>query len=224
MLEGVDIGRKDGRRWLLRHVHVRVSPGDRVALVGPTGSGKTLLLRALAMLDRLDEGTIRWNGKDVHGDEIPLFRSRCVYLHQEPAMLEGTVEENWRVVYQLAAHRRHHYDRTRMLKWLDLLGRDASFLTKRLNTLSGGEQQMTALLRAIQIDPEVLLLDEPTSALDPQATRDVELLLERWFQEAAAERALVWVTHDARQAKRVADRRLQMKQGQLLEETDAELR
>ncbi len=224
MLEGVDIGRRDGEHWLLRHVRVRVSPGDRVALVGPTGSGKTLLLRALAMLDRLDEGTIRWNGKDVHGDAVPLFRSRCVYLHQQPALLEGTVEENWRAVYQLAVHRRHQYDRTRMLKRLDLLGRDASFLTKRLNTLSGGEQQMTALLRAIQIDPQVLLLDEPTSALDPQAAHDVELLVERWFQEAAAERALVWVTHDAGQAQRVADRFLQMRRGQLVEETDAKLR
>ena len=224
MLEGVDIGRKDGQRWLLRHVHVRVSPGDRVALVGPTGSGKTLLLRALAMLDRLDEGTVRWKGKNVHGDAVPLFRSRCVYLHQQPALLEGTVEENWRAVYQLAVHRQRRYDRTRMLQWLNLLSRDASFLTKRLNTLSGGEQQITALLRAIQIDPEVLLLDEPTSALDPQATRDVELLVERWIEEAPAERALVWVTHDARQAQRVANRRLQMKQGQLLEETDADLR
>ena len=96
-------------------------------------------------------------------------------------------------------------------------GRDETFLAKKQHELSGGEAQITALLRAMQLEPEVLLLDEPTAALDDVATKAVEQLLDRWLCEQPNERSIVWVTHDRDQARRVCDRILHLERGRLRE-------
>lgn len=217
LLEADAIGRRhsEGGRWLLRNITCRVWAGDRIAVVGPSGSGKTLLLRALAVLDPLDAGRIRWNGQHVRGTIVPLFRRRVVYLHQRATLLEGAVEDNLREPYSLRIHRDIHFDRQRVEAWLAKLGRDGSFLTKLHRDLSGGEAQLVALLRAIQLDPHVLLLDEPTAALDREASAAVEQLVELWFADRPEERATVWVSHDADQADRVAGSILQVHDGQL---------
>src|SRR5205807_6803377 len=136
--------------------------------------------RALAWLDRLDEGEIRWRSQPLRGDLIPAYRSRVIYLHQRPALFEGTVEDNLRLPFSLKAHRAGRFDRARAVARLAGLGRDPSFLDKSHRDLSGGEAQITALVRALQLDPDVLLLDEPTAALDGTAARAVERLLEHW--------------------------------------------
>jgi putative ABC transport system ATP-binding protein len=203
----------DGSR-LLGAVSLAVAAGDRMALLGPSGSGKTLLLRALAMLDPLQAGEIRWHGEPVAGHRIPLFRSRVIYLHQRPALLEGTVEENLRQPFSLRIHRDKQFDEARILSLLKSVGRDDSFLAKQQRDLSGGEAQLTALLRVIQLDPEVLLLDEPTAALDAEATALVESLVTGWSGRKP-NRATVWVTHNQAQARRVSTRMLQIREGRL---------
>jgi len=216
-LEADAIGRRhpDGDRWLLRDITCHVRAGDRVAVVGPSGSGKTLLLRALAALDPLDAGQIRWKGQRVRGVLVPPFRRSFVYLHQRATLLEGTVEDNLREPYSLCIHRDSRFDRQRIEAWLAELGRDGSFLIKLHRDLSGGEAQLVALLRAIQLDPQVLLLDEPTAALDREASGAVEQLVELWFADRPDERATVWVSHDGDQADRVAGSILRVHDGEL---------
>lgn len=210
LLEARHIGRRhpDGRQWLLEDVSLEIGPGERLAVVGASGSGKTLLLRALALLDPFDRGEVRWRDRPVRRDEIPAFRRQAVYLHQRPALLEETVEAALRRPFSLRSHRAGRFDRDRVLHWLREFDRDDSFLKKRVPDLSGGEIQITALLRAIQLDPALLLLDEPTAALDSRTTSTTEQLLDRWVEESADARALVWVSHDAEQARRVARRKL----------------
>ena len=215
ILEAVAIGRKAEDRWLLNEISVGVGAGQRIALVGPSGSGKTLLLRSLVLLDPLDAGEVRWRGNAVHGQQVPAFRGRVIYLPQRPALSEGTVEDNLRQVFSLTVHRGKQFDRQRALGWLQSLGRSESFLTRRQQDLSGGEAQLTALLRALQVDPDVLLLDEPTVALDDQAVGDVESLLDQWCGQLPDERAMVWVTHDRQQAERVATSQLRLRDGRL---------
>ncbi len=217
ILEARQLGRRapGGSEWLLRDVCLSVHPGSRLAVAGPSGSGKTLLLRALALLDPLDAGEVRWRQQPLRHRDIPRFRSQVVYLHQRPALREGTVEENLRQPFTFGVHRDRHYDARRISRLLDRLERGKRFLSKDQHDLSGGERQLVALLRILQLDPELLLLDEPTTALDSQAAEAVESLIEHWRGEAPQRRATLWVSHDARQLERVADHVLRMHEGRL---------
>ena len=217
ILKALGISRRhpNGEGWLLRDVSIGIHPGDRWAVLGPSGAGKTVLLRALALLDPLDAGVIHWKGRPIPDQVVPAFRSAVVYLHQRPALLEGSVEANLRAPFTLQAHRRGRFDRSRIVALLNHLSRDASFLDKSHRDLSGGEAQIVALIRALQLDPAILLLDEPTSSLDREIAGAVEALLGRWHVEGVGGRAFVWVTHDRDQARRVAEGTLCMRAGRL---------
>jgi putative ABC transport system ATP-binding protein len=219
-LEAVKLVRRAGDRVLLNDVSLTIRPGDRVAIVGSTGSGKTLLLRALALLDPVDGEHILWRGQEVRGSAVPKLRRSVTYLHQRPALLEGTVEEILRQPLGFRIHREKSFDRAAIVARLAALGRDDAFLNTQQRDLSGGEAQLVALLRAIQLEPNILLLDEPTAALDAQSTQAVEQLIEMYLQEKPAERAAVWVTHDRAQSQRVSERRLHMRDGRLTEEDE----
>jgi putative ABC transport system ATP-binding protein len=217
VIEARAIGRRNpkGEGWLIRDVSVAVRPGDRLAVLGPSGAGKTVLLRALALLDPLDAGEIHWRGHAVPGGAVPSYRKQVIYLHQRPALLDGTVEDNLRHPFTLRSHRGKPFDRERVVELLVGLDRDPSFLEKSSRDLSGGESQIVALLRAIQLDPVVVLVDEPTASLDQATARSVEALLDRWLAAGDGERALVWVSHDLDQARRVTGRALNLRAGRL---------
>jgi putative ABC transport system ATP-binding protein len=216
-LKACQLGRRTtGReRWLLRGICVTVYPGDRLAIVGPSGAGKTLLLRALALLDPLDEGLIQWNGRGVSGNAVPNYRREVVYLHQRPALFDGSVKFNLRLPFALKLNRDRAFDEDRILNLLEKTGRSASFLQKSSRNLSGGEAQIVALARAIQLDPSVLLLDEPAASLDAESACAIEELVLLWISEKPAERAFVWVSHDLDQIQRVAARSMRMQSGTL---------
>ena len=200
---------------LLSPTRLEVFPGDRLGIVGESGSGKTLLLRSLAVLDPIQSGELRFHGRLVHGNEVPLYRTVVGYLPQRPVLIEGTVELNLQLPFKLKANANREYDRVQILKWLHELGRDETFLNKHQENLSGGELQLVGLLRAIQLHPQVLLLDEPTAALDVGLTRSVEQLVNHWFDDNEKRAALVWITHSMTQAKSVCDKLYEMKAGQL---------
>jgi UDP-glucose/iron transport system ATP-binding protein len=220
LLKACSLGRRKpgSQDWLLRGLDLEVCPGDRLALLGPSGSGKTVLLRAIAMLDPVEEGTIRFRGRAIPCDAIPSYRSEVVYLHQRPSLLDGSVGTNLEHPYSLNVHRTKRFDRNRIVDLLGGLGRDESFLDKSSRDLSGGEAQIVALLRAIQLDPAILLLDEPTASLDQGAVHAIEDLLRRWLEEDSEGRAVVWTSHDPEQARRVSTRRLAMRAGRLAPE------
>jgi putative ABC transport system ATP-binding protein len=205
--------------WLLQHVSLQIRAGERISIVGSTGSGKTLLLRALALLDPLDSGAVLWKGEPIAAHEVPLYRSRVIYLHQRPALPAATAEACLQQPFLLNIHRAKTYNRDRAVTMLRAVSRDETFLAKLSRDLSGGERQITALIRAMLLDPHVLLLDEPTAALDVNAVESVEKLVADWLAEMPQARATVWVSHDPNQVRRVADRVLTMQAGQLLSET-----
>ncbi len=204
-----DAGRRIDGRWLWRGLNAEIDEGARWAVVGPSGSGKTVLLRVLCGLDRLDEGATRANGTSLDDLSLPAHRARVHYLLQRPALFEGTVGANLRAVFDLDVHRDRQYDTAAAERALGALDRPMSFLRQPVERLSGGEQQIVALLRAFQADPDVLLLDEPTASLDPAATDAVESLVARWLDEGAR-RAVVWTSHDRDQIARVTDHTLDL--------------
>ena len=206
LVEAVRIGRRgNAGNWLFREVSLAIKANTCLGVVGPTGGGKSLILRALAKLDPLDDGEIHWRGQVVQASGTCLYRSRVVYLHQRPTLVEGSVEDNLREPFRFTVHRNKHFDHSKVCTLLEQLGRDESFLNKRLHELSGGESQLVALVRAMQLDPSVLLLDEPTAALDAMSSLQLEVATARWCHESAGQRAMVWVTHDLQQARRITD-------------------
>ncbi len=201
-LSAINIGRKINSRWVWRGVNLVLSPGVCLGLEGATGTGKTLLLRTLAGLDSVDEGEIKLGNRLLNQYYMPEYRSLVIYLHQRPVLLEGTVETNLKSVYNLSVHREKYYNAQRVENWLLDVGRSLNFLQKSAENLSGGETQLAALIRALQLDPLVLLLDEPTASLDPKTTEQVESLIQRWLRENP-QNSCIWTSHDPQQLRRV---------------------
>lgn len=205
LLSVYDVGRCLDQRWIWRNLTFTVQMGDRLAIVGASGTGKTLLLRAIAGLDPIQAGTITFAGKSLATWAMPAYRARVIYLHQRPVLPEGTVEQMLRQVYTFASHRHMSYDRDRLLTYLNSLGRTEEFLNQATRSLSGGESQIAAFLRALQLSPDILLLDEPTASLDLEATHQLEALIAHWHQENP-QRAYLWTSHSPEQIQRVTDR------------------
>ena len=203
------------RKLLLDNITAQILAGDRIALSGVSGAGKSLLLRAIALLEILTQGKILWKGQAIPKTQIPNYRSRVIYLQQRPALGNGTVADCLQQVFSLKAHQDKTYSEIDINQYLNELELDNSFLDKNLQNLSGGEAQITALLRAIQLQPEILLLDEPTAAIDKNKTLAIEKMLDCWFKTPETSHALIWITHDQAQAARVSNKHWQMKQGRL---------
>jgi putative ABC transport system ATP-binding protein len=193
------------QRCLWRDVTLCVHPGERWAVAGPSGSGKTQLLRTLAGLTAPSAGDIRFGGRALAAWWMPAYRARVVYIPQRPSLPETTVEAALAVPFGLRMHRGKVFSSAAARRYLDALGMNASFLTQRTEKLSGGETQIVATLRAVLIEPTLLLLDEPTTSLDAARAERIEALIGDWLERDHG-RAYVWTSHDRDQLARVSDK------------------
>jgi putative ABC transport system ATP-binding protein len=205
-----DLGKKIHNQWLWRNLNFQLLPGEKVAVVGVSGSGKSQLLRAIASLDSIQEGHIFFQGKSLDCFFLPQYRSQVIYLHQRPALWEGSVEDNLKKVYPLAAHRHQVYNRDLILDYLQLLNKPIDFLKRPVSAISGGESQIVAFLRALQLSPLILLLDEPTASLDATTANHLEALVTAW-QKENPQRAYLWTSHDPAQLQRITHRQISLK-------------
>ncbi|NEO52607.1 MAG: ATP-binding cassette domain-containing protein [Okeania sp. SIO3B5] len=202
-----NLGRQLEDTWIWRNISFEAYPSERLAIVGPSGAGKTLLLRAIAGLDPVQEGEIVFEEQHLESWFMPHYRTQIMYLHQRPTLLEGTVEDNIQKGYLFTIHRDKIYNREKIVSYLKLLGRTANFLTQSSAYLSGGEAQIVALLRALQFSPSILLLDEPTASLDSKATENIEALITSWHAESP-QRIYILISHDPAQIERMTDRQI----------------
>jgi len=216
LIETKALTRMDDRRQtpLLHPTDFQLHHAERVSITGASGSGKSVFLRALALLDAPTSGQILWQNQPIPNAKIPEYRSRICYLSQRPALIEGTVEDNLRFPYTLKALQHLSFNLEAVKALLAHAGKPTDFLKKTAGDLSGGESQVVSLIRTLQLDPDVLLLDEPTAALDPASSRDVEALINAWFDSASAH-AYIWVSHDHEQAQRMSSTHLHMDAGVL---------
>jgi putative ABC transport system ATP-binding protein len=192
---------------LVEDVSIEVQAGEVFVVFGPSGSGKSSLLRLLNRLDEPTRGTVLLDGTDYCEIEPRTLRQRVGWVPQAPTLIDGTVAET---VAWGPTLREEPVNTERLHELLDRLGL-SGFEDREADRLSGGEAKRVAIARTLLNDPDILLLDEPASNLDAEAADRVESLLADVMDVYAL--TAVLVTHDADRARRLGQRGIQLQDG-----------
>ncbi len=221
--EGVSHGFDENR--VLDAVTVGVDPGEILAIIGPSGTGKSTLLRIMAMYHAPESGTVRVADRDVWSlteQERLSIRRRVGMVFQEANLFDASVRQNVNYGPRIRKQWRERFREmlplttngsatvTEQLELVDMGGTEQ----RHVSSLSGGEAQRIAFARAMAYEPDFLLLDEPTSDLDPRNTAVIEDAVKA---ARDADIAIAFATHDMHQAERLADRVAVMIDGKLIE-------
>jgi phospholipid/cholesterol/gamma-HCH transport system ATP-binding protein len=214
-----DLHKAFGDRTVLNGINLRVKRGETVAVLGRSGTGKSVLLKLIIGLQSPDSGSIRIAGQEITGldvNQLNEVRKKMGFLFQQAALYDSlTVEDN--VVFPLTRHTRMSGDerKQRARELLASVGMDQD-LEKMPSEISGGMQKRVGLARALALDPEILLFDEPTAGLDPiTATEIGNLIID--LKRKRKMTAIV-VTHDLRGAKVFSDRLVLIHEGNIVAE------
>lgn len=210
ILRAESLSRVVQNKILVESVSFEVREGEILALVGPSGAGKTSLLRLLNRLDEPTSGTVYLQGTDYRALLPRELRRQVGMVMQRPFLFPGTVEANLQFGPAQRGARLSAEEVEELLARVGLNGYEG----RDVANLSGGEAQRVSVARTLANSPLVLLLDEPTSALDEASKRDVEMLIRRIVQDNKL--TCVIVTHDAEQAERLAHGALLLKEGRIL--------
>ena len=193
-----------GRR-VLDEITASIPAAGITVVSGPSGAGKTTLLRLCNRLEVPDAGTVSYRGQHLEELDPLVLRRRVGMVFQRPAPFPGSVADNLAVA-------RPDVGAAELGTALKRVALDPGLLGQEARTLSGGELQRMCLARTLVTRPETLLLDEPTSALDARAKQVFEATARRLTAQGIT---IIWVTHDYAQARRVADRIYQLRDGHL---------
>jgi phospholipid/cholesterol/gamma-HCH transport system ATP-binding protein len=206
-----------GPQTVLNGIDLKIVQGEIVAVLGRSGTGKSVLLKLIVGLQKPDSGSIQIHGKEITElslDELNEVRKKIGFLFQEAALYDSlTLEEN--VAFPLRRHNKisekEQKDRARDL--LSRVGMEKD-LNKLPSQISGGMKKRAGLARALALDPDILLFDEPTAGLDPITAGEIEELILKLREER--EIASIVVTHDLHGAKTVSDRLALIHEGDIL--------
>lgn len=174
----------------------QVGSGCILSVRGPSGAGKSTLLRMLARLLMPENGDMYLGGEHWRAIPPEVWRRRVQYLSQKPVIFAGTVEDNFNMPFTIRKANLENGFSVRDLEvYLNILDLPQEIMSQNAQTLSGGEASRVALIRALLVEPEVLLLDEPTAYLDGESRSKVISLISRWVKEQP-DRAVIIVSHN----------------------------
>lgn len=197
---------------ILKDLSFSIKKGERVTLTGPSGGGKSTLLKIIASIIDPSSGEVLFKNKVISEMDPINYRRKVSYFFQNAALFDETVQDNLAFPFEI---RDEDFDRERSIRMLERVKLSENYLNKQIKELSGGEKQRISLVRNLLYKPEVLLLDEITSSLDAENKEIVYAILDELNTEE--DMTLLFVTHDEREIKQ-ADRVLRIRDG-LLEET-----
>ena len=216
MLEVKDIFKSFDGKEILKGINLKVSKGEKVIIIGPSGSGKSTFLRTLNLLENVDEGEIIFDGKVVDKKvNIDKYRENIGMVFQSFNLFNNmTVKENIMlapVTLKLKSKEEAEREAKKLLKKINLSSKE----NKYPNQLSGGEKQRVAIVRALAMNPKIMLFDEPTSALDPEMVEEVLNLMK---DLAASGMTMIIVTHEMGFAKEIGSKIVFMDEGKIIEQ------
>ncbi len=213
-----DVRKSFGRHTVLNGISLSVARGETLAVLGRSGTGKSVLLRLIIGLEKPDSGSVRIHGEDIAGlalDQLGEIRKKMGFLFQHAALYDSlTVGEN--VAFPLQHHRGAMSKSERadcVNQLLAEVGMEGN-LEKMPSDISGGMQKRVGLARALALDPEILLLDEPTAGLDPISSAEIGELILKLQRER--QMASVVVTHNLHSAKTIANRLAILNEGDVV--------
>jgi ABC-type methionine transport system ATPase subunit len=208
------VAQERGGTEILRDVTLNLPRTAITALIGPSGAGKTSLLRLLNRLDDPTAGEVWFDGQPIDRYPVKALRRRVGFVFQAPAMFAGTVADNLRTAVAIggAAGASNPPDMERVL---DAVGLSARYAERDAESLSGGEKQRVSIARALMTRPEVLLLDEPTSALDPEIAERLLATVEELTRSYGV--AVVMVTHRLCEARAASTFTVMLEAGRVVE-------
>jgi len=215
LLQADQLVKEYARHPVVNTITVTIGEGEVLALIGPTGSGKTTLIRLLDLLEVPTSGSVHFNGVDVTRDKPARLqaRRRMAYVQQKPVVFTMNVYDSVACGLKWRHHRSSHI-KPRVEAALELVGM-GDYRSRDANTLSGGELQRVAIARALVTEPEILFLDEPTAHLDPISQSKVEQVIYQIIQER--QMAIVMATHDIVQGQQLATKMGVLLDGKLMQ-------
>ncbi len=207
-------------RTLLDNISCQLHHGQKVALVGRSGSGKSLLLQALADLLPLSSTALaNQMTLSIHGKHTPIFdippceyRAVVALFHQAPNLSGERVLDDLKSPFSFKHHRHKVFDESWHIEKLHQLGKSSTFIHQSIHHLSGGERQLVNFLRTLQFNPTIALFDEVTSALDDETANLLMDLVMDWHDET---KAFIWVTHTSSEPKNLGAELWRMHHGML---------
>ncbi|HEY4719459.1 MAG TPA: ATP-binding cassette domain-containing protein [Candidatus Methylomirabilis sp.] len=202
-------------REVLKGISFLVRAGDCYSITGPSGSGKSALLRLLNRFEDPIRGEIRFRGAPVQSYDPLELRRRIALVLQQPVMFHGTVRENL-----LRRPGGEQLSEAALVQALEEVGLDRAFLDRNAMEVSGGEKQRISIARSLLGEPDIILLDEPTSALDARSLHLVADLIGQLNRVRGL--TVIIVTHQPEMIHRLGGRVLFLDKGHIIRETDAE--
>ncbi len=216
MIRFLSVSKRLNDDFELKSVNLCLERGTTTALIGSSGSGKSTVLRLLSGLLEPDQGTILVEGQNIFHLDLSAYRQKIGFMVQQGGLFPHlTVEQNVLIVGKYLKQ-----DREMLQNRLDSLCRLVSLSTQLMSRypheLSGGQRQRVGLIRALMLDPEILLLDEPLGALDPIVRHDLQQELKALF--AQLQKTVLLVTHDVHEAQYLAEHLILMHQGAIVQD------
>jgi len=213
-----DLHKSFGTQKVLNGISLTVARGETLAVLGRSGTGKSVLLRLIIGLEKPDSGSVHIHDQDITGlnlDRLGEIRMKMGFLFQHAALYDSlTVEQN--VAFPLRHHRKAMSKAelgARVMQLLAEVGMEGH-LEKMPSDISGGMQKRVGLARALALEPDILLLDEPTAGLDPISAAEIDDLVLKL--QAEHHMASIVVTHDLHSAKTIAGRLALLNEGNVV--------